>query len=421
MKFNKLDGAIESTGKVLGLNLKYFFKNGSWVTFRFLVMALSGWILSLFFARISNKEVLGQYQLILSYLSMFLIVSLPGLNTAALESVVKGREGAIIKTVKLSFLCSLIGLPIFIGWGMYDIFYRNEILLGKTLILVGFLVPFYYTFNTWTAYYDGKAQFSKVSMRMVLTNIVLTSLLLMGLLLKLNVFGLVAIYLLVNIVFFIIFYIEVYKKINNKIDDYLDIKFGVKTSIQKLVLGLSGNVPPIIIAHLFGVESVAIYYIANYLITATSAFMGTLASIYIPTLFKNFKLKHVNIILLNIFAGVVFWVLFLIFLKLFFVILYGTEYNKSLELAYQISYLMILVPFKNYLITFFMTQKKNWFLIATVGIANLIAMAFLLIANGRRDNITNIAYYIYIIELMTAIPMISRYYFIAFLNRNKIN
>jgi len=413
-KFNNL---LDKSGKFIGLNLKYLLKNGSWITIRFFVMALSGWLVSLFFARVSNKEILGQYQLILSFLSIFVVFSLPGLNQAAIESVVKGRERGVIRAVKLSFLFSLIVVPIFCGWGIFDIFYRNEILIGKTLITVGFLAPFYYAFNTWTSYYDGKSLFKEVSFRMIVINVFLSILLISGILLKFNAFGLIAIYLLVNIVFFILFYIEVYQKIENKTSDSIDVKFGIETSIQKLILGLSGNVPPIIIAYLFGIEPVAIYYIANYLIVAASAFMGTMTYLYIPTLFKNLKLNHKNIILQNFAVGIFLWICFIIFLKFLFIIMYGTDYNESLQLAYKISFVIILVPFKNYLITFFMTQKRNWLLINTVGIANLIAVLVLFLLRNQ-GHLTSVSYYIYAIEILTSIPLFASYYCNAF---KKIN
>lgn len=410
---------IEKASKLIGLNLGFLLKNGSWVFLRFFIMALGGWLVSLFFARMSNKEVLGQYQLVLSYISILVVFSLPGLNSAAMESVVKGKEGGVIKAVKLSFAYSLISVPIFIGWGIFNIYFKNEVLLGKTLILAGFMVPFYYAFNTWTAYYNGKCLFKKVSVKMIIINTVATAFLILGIFMKFNAFGLIAIYLSVNIIFFILFYIGVYNKISDKTNDYIDVEFGVKTSIQKLILGLSSNIPPIIIAYLFNVEIVAVFFIATYLINAISSFMGTLATIYIPALFKNLKLNHKNIMFLNIIAGLIFWFLFLIFLKLFFVLLYGSGYNDSLRMAYIISFIIILVPFKNYLITFFMTKKDNWFLIKTVGLANVIAV-IVLISLKDSECIKSISYYVYAIELLTAIPMIAKYYLMGFNNKLKL-
>lgn len=407
-----LNNLLEKLSKLVGLNLNYFIRNGSWVALRFLVMALSGWLVSLFFARASSKEVLGQYQLVLSYISMLVVFSLPGLNSAALEAVVKSREGGVIKAVKISFFCSLMAIPVFSAWGMYDIFFKNEALLGKTLIMAGFLVPFYYAFNTWTAYYDGKMMFKSVSLRMIIINLVQSFLLIAGIIQGFNAFGLVAIYLLVNISFFVWFYVEVYKKIRNKDDNHIDIGFGIKTSIQKLVLGLSGNVPPIIIALLFGVEPVAIYYIANYMICAISSFMGTMGMLYIPILFRNLKLNHKNIVFQNLAIGVLFWLCFLLFLKILFTLMYGAGYSESLRLAYVISFVVILVPLKNYFINFFMTQKRNWLLIWTVGAANIVA-AIILLLTKNQEFVRSVSYYIYAIELMTVLPLLANYFLLA--------
>lgn len=396
---------LTKVSRVVGLNMHYLMKNGSWITLRFFIMGLTGWLVSLFFARFSDKEVLGQYQLILSYVSLFTFFSLPGLNTAALEAIVNGREGGIKKAVRLSLLFSLVVIPLFMGWGIYEMFYGGKPIIGRTLVMVSFFAPFYYAFNTWTAYYGGKALFKQQSLRLILINIVFSILFIIGIVKKLDVFWLVGIFLTVNTLFYTLYTYEIYKKIGKKSEDDIDMKFGVTTSLQKLVLGLSVNLPPILLAFVFGVEAVAIFYIANYLIQSVSAFIGTMVQLYMPTLFKNLKLNHVSILLKNLLIGILLWLGFIVFLKLFFVLMYGNAYLESLRLAYLISLVMILVPMKNYLLTFFVTQKRNWFLINTVGAANLIAAAILFSLKGV-DHLLGVAVYVYAIELFTVVPLV---------------
>lgn len=385
-------------------------KNGSWVTFNFVVLAVGGWIISLLFARLGSKELLGQYQLILSILSIVSVFSLPGLNAAALEAVVKGRDVGIIRAVKTSFLFSLVGALVLIGVGVLNLLIRDNFILGVTFIFSGIISPFYYALNTWRFYYEGKSLFKESSLRTILVNICLYFALGVGLLLGLGIFWLILIFLTVNTLFFGYYFWRIVKKIKNRTRDFIDVKFGVSVSIQKLVLGFSTNIPPIVISLFFGVDAVAIYYIAYYVISAISSFLGALISLYLPTLFKGWKLNHRNKIFQNIFIGFSFWVVFIIILKFFFIFIYGSEYQMSLELGYRISFLLLFIPLKIYLISFLMTRRKNWFLISVFSVANLLAFLVLYLLRGE-GFLSGVTIYFYVLELSITIPLLIMYIF----------
>lgn len=399
---------INKTSRLVGLDLSYMAKNGSWVSLRFFVLALGGWVTSLLFARVGSKELLGQYQYVLSFVSLIAIISLPGLNSAATEAVVNGREAAVLKVLKISFLFSLLAIPIFLGIGIYNLYIKENFLIGIAFIFSGFLAPLYYTLNTWVSYYEGKSLFKSVSLRIIFLNIALNISLIIGLLLNYSAIVLVAIYLLVNILFTGIYFWEILKKINRFTKRFVDIKFGLYMSIQKFVYGLSSNLPPILISFLFGINFVAVYFIAFYVISAVFSLLGTLITLYIPKLFKKEKLEHKTILLQNISIGFVFWVLFIFFLKYLFIPLYGNEYEESRRIAYNISFLLFFVPLKTYFICYFMTRKKNMLLIISVLVANLTAFAILYFFKEKGFEFA-ISVYLYILEIITVAPLIISY------------
>lgn len=404
----KIEELLARFGKKIGIDLLYLFKNGSWVTLRFVVFSVGGLLLSLSFTRIGTKELLGQYQYVIALLSILSIFSLPGLNTAALESVTQGHEGAIIRAVKISFLSSLLGAVVLFGFGLFMMISNKAWLLGITLIFSGLLFPLYSALNTWNVYYDGKSAFAESAWRYIVLNILLTGSLILGLFLRVGLFGLVILFLLVNLVCFSLFFNGVVKKIRDRKDNVIDLKFGILVSIQRFVLGLSSTLPVFVISHMFGVESVAIYYIATYFIGALFAFFGTIFYLYIPALFRKDKLYHRNILLQNVVIGIFGWVAFIIFLKLFFRLLYGEGYDQSLSLAYSISLLLLFIPLKTYLFSFFMTRKRNWLLIIAVCFAN--AVSFVLFYSVRDWGFSSgVVVYLYAIELLTTLPLLFVY------------
>jgi O-antigen/teichoic acid export membrane protein len=408
MSLNTKENLLAKISKLVGLDLAKHIANGKWIILKFAVVAIGGWVLSLVFARLGTKETLGQYQYIISLITVVSLVSLPGLNTAAFEAVAKGREAGVIKVVRWSLFLGLFGFPILVGLGVYNIVLRDNLLIGEALILAGFLVPFYYAFNTWNIYYDGKSLFKEGSLRNIVLYICLYIFLISGLLLKFNVVGLVLTYLLVHILLFCFYFIEILKKIKDRTNDYVDFKFGVNSSIQRFVFSLSNNVPPLAISVLFGVQAVAIYYIGYYIINACSSLMGMLGYLYIPALFRGEKLNHKNIILQNLAIGVVFWIAFLILIEYFFLFMYGPGYVESQKLAFSLSFLMFLVPLKIFLTNFFLTGKKNWTIITIVSIANVLSLASLYFAKDHGFSIS-VVVYIYALELMTIIPLLFIY------------
>lgn len=207
---------LEALGRKVGLNLLYFVGNGFWVTCRYVVIAAAGLVVSIAFSRLGTKELLGQYQFVLSFLAFVSIFSLPGLNVSVLKSISKKQDAGIIRAVKLSFLSSLIGMPIVIFYGLFRFFQDADFILGLTLILSGVLFAFYYAPNTWYAFYEGKSLFRPVSIRMMLVSMITSAGLVAGLYFGVNVLWLILIYLLFNTLFHWLFFFETIKKIKRQ-------------------------------------------------------------------------------------------------------------------------------------------------------------------------------------------------------------
>lgn len=411
----KINSFFLSQSKRVGLNLPYFLKNGFWVSLRYGILALSGLIISIAFTRFGEKELLGQYQFVLSFISFVSIFSLLGLNVSALKSVIQGQEAGIIRAVRISFFASIIGAIIVIAYGIYRLNDNN--LLGSALILSGFSFPFFYAPNTWYTFYEGKSLFREVSLRTILINIAITLGIIPGLFFGLNVLVLIAIYLFINIIFHWAFYFEVLTKIKDKSNNLLDTKYGIYVSLQKFVYGFSNNAPPIAISFLFGFDLLAIYHITYYVIGTISGFLGSLSSIYMPLLFKNIKLDYKRIVLQNIAIGFLFFLGFGIFVKLFFLLLYGEDYMGSVQLAYYLSFILILLPLRIFLINFFTTQKKNFLIICVFAFANLISLGIFYLVKNTGFN-ASVSIYLYSLQFLIVIPLLVVYFSTA---SNKID
>lgn len=394
--------------KKTNLNLLYFFEHGFWVSFRYFFVGLFTFLITVGFTHLGTKELFGQYQYILSVIAIFSIFSLPGLNMVALKEVAKNNTGSVCQSVVESFRWSWLASPFIIGYGIYSLL-QGQPNLGMPLILAGIIFPFYYAPNTWYVFFEGRSLFKPVTSRMVIQSLLTSAAILFGLYLKLNLLWLVLIFLGFNSVFNWVYYWEIANKCK-RLKEPLDMKYGLACTLQKFAFSLTGSLPPIIISFLYEFETVAVYQIAYLTITQISSFLTTLSATYLPLLFKYEKLRHKKIIFLNLFAGSAIFFLFVIFIKIFFLPIFGVQYTESYKIALIFSILILVLPLRVYLINFFTAHNNNRLIIISYTLANILGPILFYLTKNFGFKIS-IAIYFYTTNLFFLLPMALSYFF----------
>lgn len=417
----KLYSWSESYGKKIGLDLNYFIKSGFLITFRYVFVSLFGLVLSIGFARLATKELLGEYQMIIAVLSLISIFSLPGLNLAALKSVTRGDDGAVVKAVRLSFLGSLLALPFIVGYAAYVFVIQDNSLIGAAFFLSAFFFPLFYAFNTWYVYYEARSIFYPVTWRVTLLSLLTTLGLLGALYLQANLLTLLAIYFGTNSLFNVIFFLEVWKKVKKekKREETLDIGYGLSVSGQKFVFSLAENLPVLAISFLFGFEALALFQIAYFFMSATAGFMSGLSATYLPLLFRYKQLAYGRVLVQNIVVGIALFAIFRIFLEVFFIFMYGEAYRESLSIARNLSFLVIFFPLKTFLLNFLTTQSKNLAIVSIFLFANAISLMVLYLTKNTPFPMS-VSFYLYALNVFLVIPLLFIYFSIASKNTDSI-
>jgi O-antigen/teichoic acid export membrane protein len=340
---------------------------------------------------------------------------MPGMNLVSLREVAKNNFYSLIISVRFCFLSSLFAIPIIVGYGIYNIFFGDQA-IGYSLIIAGMFFPFFYAPNNWYVFYEGKLDFKSSTYRIIINNIFFLVSILAGLYLKFNLIWIILIYFLINSFFNSFFYLEAKKKILKIADvnkNYkLDIKYAIKCTVQKFTYSFSESVPTLIIPFVFGFESLAIYQIAYFLIALIVGFIAALSTTYMPLLFKYKKINHFKIIWQNLLIGAVFFIGFIIFVKLFFFVFYGENYRESYNLVKIFSFVIIFIPLKSYLFNFFMAKDRNNFLIISNLSANIFALIIFYIIKNTGFAFS-IPVYFYLFILLAIIPLLISYFFIA--------
>lgn len=411
MKDEKVIPFVGDLGRVFGLDLIYFFKNGFWVGLRYGIISVFGLILSAGFARMGTKDLLGQYQFILSFTALFSLFSLPGLNISAMKSIAQGSGNIVIrKAVRLSFLFGLASIPPMLAYTAYRFFIQGTIgsPIAIALTTAAFFSPFFYAPNTWYAAYEGRSLFRPVAIRMVIASFGTTVATLIGLYFKLEIQFLILLYFLLSAAFSWYFFTEltwVREEKKEQDTEKLDVRYGVEVTLQKFAYGLSDNIPPIVISFLLGFELLAIFQIAYFFTNAITSLVGALFAMYLPKLFNAKKVVFKNALLQSLLAGILCFFGLSLFIKIGFYPLYGKAYTESYTLAWMLAPLLILSPIRIFLVNYFTAQGKNNMIIIFSIIANIIGIGVFSLLKNESPFLA-ITSYMYVLTCCIVIPLL---------------
>ncbi len=346
-------------GNKIGLDLPYFVKNGFWVVFRQGIGTVGGLALSVSFARLATQEVFGQYQFILSILSIVSILSIPGLNTSIIQSAAKGYDGDYKKVVRASFLWSLLGVPILLIVGMYYYAFQNHS-LGIAFMLSSIFFPFFYAPNTWDSFLQGKSRFdisAKYSSIQSLINTIAT----IGVIFfyRDNLVAIVAIYLISFSFFNGYYYYKSLQYVENEKSDKDTIKYGWFLTKLSVLGFISGNIDKILIGILLSPTSLAIYSIGILMTKQLQDNTKSILSIFAPKQVKynSLPLKHYLYLFL---LGATIAIIGLVAIKFILPLLFSEKYISAIYIS-QISiafypFFILALIFKNQIL---FSNKKD--------------------------------------------------------------
>lgn len=390
--------------------------NTFFVSLRYGIVSVLGVLLSVAFARFTTPELYGQYQFILSVIAFLSFLSLPGLNIVALRSVAEGKSGAVKQAVKLSFLWSCIAIPILVGYGAYEAFFKegSSLVVGLSLVVLGLLYPLWYAPNTWYAYYEGKKDFRRVSLKVILSSAFVAFFIYLGLLYEISVFWLAFLWLATNAFFSWFYFWQVARKDHRvEIPEKLDLSYGVAVSVQKSVISWSETLPVFIISFFIGYSGVAQYQIASGFLIALVGLLGALTAISLPTLFSQGEQTMRALFLQNLATGIFSSLMYFLVVKVFFLILYGEAYKESYNLALALSFLPLLIVVRLFFVNILTVKKRNREIIASYILSNIVALGALLALLPITSFVYSLTIYFYSINSMLVIFLTSIYFAIA--------
>lgn len=256
-----IDDFLSLLEKTVKIDVRYFLKNQVFLSSATLVNILSGFVLSILFARYVSQNTFGQYSFIFFLIATLEFTGLTGLRSMLPFAISQGRDKFYTTSIKLTFLGSLLGLLILLITALYYSF-PGKPYLSPTLIMAAFFFPFVTAFSLYSGFFTGKKMFFRNSIYAGLQAIVPNVLIALAIFYKPETFWLVFAGLFGQAILNLLFTYNSFTFIQKSSELLSDVRYGLKLSFVWLVSMAFKHLDKIVLAKLLGFEGVAIYTFA---------------------------------------------------------------------------------------------------------------------------------------------------------------
>jgi O-antigen/teichoic acid export membrane protein len=264
-------------------DMVYLFKSGIWVNANSLVSYSLTFILSIVFANILPKEVLGTYQYLLSFSIIVSALCMTGMNYAVTQATARGSSGTLRASVALQLRWSIVPAGVSLLAALYYALQGNfELSLG--LFSIGICIPITNSYNTYSAYLNGIKDFRGMFMASTLFNSIYYPSIILVAILTQNALSLVWINLFVStLLTWYLYKRTITKYPSHGTVDLESLSYGKKLSISNLPTIIATQIDNLLVFHFLGAAPLALYVIAT---TIPEKVTGLFKFIFLATIPK---------------------------------------------------------------------------------------------------------------------------------------
>ena len=267
----------------LGFDVEYLVRSGLWVGIGHVFGMARGFVLMLVLTHFLSQQVFGQYNWLISILSIVSVFSLSGIGVAIMQAVARGNDGAYRQGVKLSLRWGALGGLAFLGLAFFYYFLKGEGQFGMTFFLMAFLFPFYTTAFLSNSFWGGKQRFDLITKQTIIVSFLSFIVMATVAILFQNLTFQILAFLFSTIIFNGFFTQRAYKLAVGAEDINLHIYGRQQSNINILSL-LSTNIEYFFIPFFVGFELFASFALALALAGQLKSAFKLLSSIILPKL-----------------------------------------------------------------------------------------------------------------------------------------
>ncbi|MEK9183549.1 MAG: oligosaccharide flippase family protein [Patescibacteria group bacterium] len=248
----------------LQIDLMYFIKGGFWISIENSISTFISFALGLVLINFLSQDDYGIYRFIFSITGILQIFLFNGMNSAVVQAVASGEEGALKKVVYFRLRWGSLFTAAAFVTSLYFLYHQNYIVV-ISLIILGVFQPINSAFGTYQSYLQGKKEFRLFTLSSLITQVILTLGIIFTLLTIKNIISLVLVQALIYLIVNFLFFWKTIKHFRptNKYENNA-ISYGNKLTFLELFGILAQNLDKIVLFQFWGPAILANYAIAQF-------------------------------------------------------------------------------------------------------------------------------------------------------------
>jgi len=281
---SKITNILIKTQKYTGTDNIYIATHGSYLTLGNIISTVTSFFLAMAFARLLPKNIYGQYDYILSLITLIGIFALPGMETAIVQVVARGIEGNFKEAVKKRFKYALLGSIVCFLLGVY-FFINHNIAFSISFFVATIFFPLMEPSASYLSYLGGKKLFGVQVKYSTLTQIIASICTIITLFLTRNLIILILVYFASNTILRIYFLLRTLKKYPpNENRDSKCINFGKHLTVIEIIETIAGQLVNILLFNFLGAIQLAIYSFVTLPTKQALYFLKNIRQLVLPKL-----------------------------------------------------------------------------------------------------------------------------------------
>lgn len=324
---------------------------------------LAGFLVLIAFSKFAQKEVFGAYQYVVSTIALISIISLPGIDTALVASVAKGKEKTFFLCSKERIKWGLGGSLICFLISLWYFFHQNS-QLAISFLIGGIFLPFLSSFNLYLFFWQGKKRFDIQNKYLIYHNLLASAFLILIIFLKPEVsWTIFAFYFGFTFATFLFWKITK-KSVKKETEEEKEaISFGKHLTLMGVPSTLASQIDKVILWQSAGPVPLAIYSFALRPVERFSE-LFPFSMLALPKMaekdLSNFEIKkRIFDKFLKLFIIVFPFTFFYILICPFLFNIFFPNYKEAIIYSQLLALMLIFLPFGFLSTTFLARMKKR--------------------------------------------------------------
>jgi len=268
-------------------DMVYLAEGGFWLTTSKVIGIGASLLTSIAFANLLPEETYGIYRYVLSIMTLLVIPTLSGIDTALTRAVAKGYDNTFFPALKAKIKWGVLGSIASVALAGYY-FIQGNTVLANAFLLASVFIPVMDPANLFLAYLSGKKNFKSQTYYQTIIRIV-TSLFIIGIVfLTDNIIALLFVYFASYTLLRLIFLFITKRRVDRGTHiDNEAITYGKHLTVMKILGIFSASLDKILVFHYIGGAALAGYYLALLPFKQLQNLLGSINVLALP----NFSLR----------------------------------------------------------------------------------------------------------------------------------